>query len=91
MKMMLKLNQAEIKNNIPYMLIVETRYGCRWNTTKRKKMWTSEFTESERKLLSSWMPKFHRWCFVSGAPEEIIISLKTYSLLQRFGNFCMML
>lgn len=91
MRTMIKLNREEIQNNIPYTLIVETRYGRRWNTGKRKRLWTREFSESERKLLSSWTSKFHRWCFISGAPEEIIMSLTTYTLLQRFGNFCAMI
>ena len=90
MKLMLKLEREDIER-LTYALLCETRYGSRWNTTKRKRKWVSEFTEAERKAASRIFAQCHTWYLVKGIPDEIHMSMSTYGLWERLANFCMSL
>ena len=48
-KQMMKLTVEEVRANIPYDLICMVRYGCTWNTGRRRRAWQLDFTEDEKK------------------------------------------
>lgn len=84
---MLRLDREEIER-LPYAVICEARYGARWDTGRRKRMWTQEFTESERKKATEIFRQAHRFYLVSGCPDELVMSPSTLSLWRRLGDFC---
>lgn len=87
MKLEVVLSREEIAR-LPYALICETRYGARWNTTSRKRRWTAEFTEAERKAATRIFTQCHTWYLVKGIPDEIKMSLSTYQLWNKLAGFC---
>ena len=88
MKLELVLSKADIERQLPYALICETRYGSRWNTLQRKRRWTSEFTEVERKAASRIFAQCHTWYLVKGTPDEVKMSMSTYGLWEKLAGFC---
>lgn len=52
MKHFMVLTHDEIQNNIPYALVCETMYGCRWNNGSRIRKFANEFTREEQKAIS---------------------------------------
>jgi len=87
-KMMLVLSADEVHQNIAYSLICMTRYGSSWGTMKRKRRWAEEFSENERKTASKLFREAHCWTCGKGVPDEVTMSLNTYSLWQKLGAFC---
>ncbi|MBQ4447476.1 MAG: hypothetical protein II897_04195 [Clostridia bacterium] len=88
MKMMIVLTGDEIKERIAYPLICETRYGSRWDTQRRKRRWTQQFSEKERDKASKLFKLAHKWYLVSGVPEEVTMSIDTLALWQKLEGFC---
>jgi len=88
MKMMVVFNRKEIQERIPYAMICETRYGSKWETTKRKRRWAQEFTQSERDMASKLFSLSHVWYLTKGVPDEQIMSFKTLELWERIAAFC---
>lgn len=71
-------------------IIVET-----WNRVvnprercgSKYRKWLAEFSVAEREALGTWHTKMYGWEIRSGLPLEIVMSLSTYSLLERAANF----
>lgn len=92
MKLDIILTRSEVNERIPYALICQTRYGSRWNTMKRKRIWAEMFTEAERNAANSRLfMQAHRWHLSKGVPEEVRMCTSTYLLWQKLGEFCAML
>lgn len=95
MKLDLIFSPSELRKHIPYALVCETRYGCRWNTMKRKRLWKEMFTDAERSKISGYMfLQAHRWHLGNGGyrgPQDVRMSTSTYLLWQKLGEFCAML
>ena len=87
MRIMLSLDRDDLAK-FPYALLCETRFGSRWGTTKRRRLWVERFTESERKAASKIFAQCHSWYLVKGLPDEIVMSAKTYDLWNRLADFC---
>ena len=85
---MVKLSHDEVNTNIPYAMICETRYGGHWNTTKRRKRWSEEFTEAERRKACPMFKQAHLWYLVRGVPDEVVMSAETLVFWKRLGDFC---
>ena len=48
-KLYVSLTPEEVRASIPYDLICMVRYGCTWNTGRRRRAWQLDFTEDEKK------------------------------------------
>lgn len=87
-KMMLVLSREEIQTSINYPLICETMCGARWDTSRRRRRWLEEFTESERIACSKLKTQAHSWYLKTGVPDEVTMSLRTMDLWKRLESFC---
>jgi hypothetical protein len=70
---------------VAYPVIVES-----WDKKKsfsRNRRWLTEFTDQERKLISSYYARFYKWHLISGGPKKVSCRLSTISVLQRAVNF----
>ena len=88
MKMMIVLNHDEVQRDIPYAVVCETRYGSRWNTMKRRRLWAQMFTEAERKAAHELFQMALLWYLDMGVPNEVKMTIGTYKLWGRLGEFC---
>ncbi len=88
MRALLVFDRDEIEKVIPYKMICETRYGAFWETSRRRRLWTQLFTESERKAASKLFKQAHRWHLVRGLPNEHRMSPSTYRLWCKLAEFC---
>lgn len=88
MKMYLALTRDEIQRKIPYGVICETRYGCRWDTGRRRRAWMEQFTKEERAVASRLFRKAHEWTLTRGVPDEVKMTTKTFALWLKLGAFC---
>ena len=91
MRMMLVLNQDEIREQIPYQMICFARYGSSWNTMRRKRAWKEQFSEQEREASDRLFRMAYRWTLTTGVPDEQTMSLNTLRLWQKLGDFCGMI
>ena len=87
-KLMIVLSREEVQKDIDYPVICETREGSRWDTMIRRRRWKEEFTDSERESCTRLFRFAHAWYLKTGVPEEVTMSLNTYSLWQRLAVFC---
>ena len=87
MKYLLHLDRDDCER-LPYAVICEARYSARWDTGRRKRLWSQEFTESERKKAADIFKKARRYYLVSGCPDELIMAPSTLALWRRLGDFC---
>lgn len=87
-RMMLVLTREEIQTSINYPLICETMCGARWDTRTRRKLWADAFTESERRACLKLKTQAYSWYLKTGVPDEVTMSLSTFSLWQRLAIFC---
>ena len=78
----------EIQKKIPYGLICETSEGSAWRTGRRRRRWLLEFTASEREACTRLFRQAHSWYLTKGVPDEVMMSVKTYGLWQKLGDFC---
>lgn len=87
-KIMIAFTADDIRQKLPYMIIAETRFGARWNTMHRRRRWSQEFTESERNAARAIFSKAYSYALTKGVPDSVTMTMNTYSLWQRLGNFC---
>ena len=86
--MFFEFDHDEIQNTIPYAMICETRFGSVWNTTKRRRRWSAEFTEAERDLAGKLFMQAYRWYVITGVPDKVKMKSTTYDLWNRLTAFC---
>lgn len=87
-RMYLEMERDEIEEKLPYGVICEAKGGSRWNTMRRRRRWTKEFSEKEREAASEIFRKAHSWMLVKGTPDKVRMTLSTYGLWQKLGEFC---
>ena len=87
-KLEIVFDYEEVHKNIPYSLICMTRESSVWGTMRRKRRWAAEFTEEERETAYRLFEQARRWTLVKGVPDTVRMSVKTYELWQKLGNFC---
>ena len=87
-RLMIVLERDEIQEQLPYSLICMTREGSVWNTMHRKRRWKFEFTDSEKEAATKIFRQARSWTLVTGVPDEVTMSTKTYQLWQKLGSFC---
>lgn len=85
---MLKLTAEEVHANIPYSLICMTRYGSSWDTGRCRRAWLLDFTEGERNSARRLFRISHNWTVGKGVPATVHMSLETFYLWQKLGEFC---
>lgn len=88
MKIMVELTRDEIYARIPYALICETRYGARWDTSRRRRRWAEEFTEKEKAASTRLFSLAHQWYLVKGVPDTVVMTTKMLALWEKLGAFC---
>lgn len=84
------LTNDEVKENIPYAMICETRYSTSWNTMRRKRMWKMDFTEDEREKAEKMFKQAYSW-YTKGITETIRMDIATYRLWNKIARFCGMI
>ena len=87
-RMYLEMERDEIEEKLPYGVICEAKGGSLWNTMRRRRRWTKEFSEKEREAASEIFRKAHSWMLVKGTPDKVRMTLSTYGLWQKLGEFC---
>lgn len=87
-KLMMILTSQEVHESIPYSLICMTRYGAHWDTMRRKRRWKMEFTEAERGSAQKLFSRSHDWLLGRGVPDEVRMTIVTFELWQKLGDFC---
>jgi hypothetical protein len=68
-----------------WAVIVET-----WehkNYGRGKRLYLQTFTDAERKTISAYHGRLWNWTMRRGFPDEVIMSLATYELMNRAANF----
>lgn len=88
MEMMLVLSREEVRQQIPYAVICETREGSAWNTGRRRRLWVDMFTRTERDAAARLFKMAHRWYLTTGVPDKVTMALSTMRLWQKLGEFC---
>lgn len=89
-KLLMVMSHDEVQRNIPYGLVCETRNSVRWNTGRRR-AWEKTFSESERKAASKLFRQANTWTLVRGVPKMVRMSVGTFTLWQKLGEFCAVL
>lgn len=82
------LTRDEINDKIPYAMICEMRYGSSWDTGRRRRAWTQDFSESERRAADALFKQAHSWYLVKGVPDEVKMKGSTFALWMKLGEFC---
>ena len=82
------LSRDEVNSQIPYAIICMTRYGSHWDTGKRRRRWTEEFSESERDAAYRLFSLAHKWLLTTGVPDQVRMHHSTYALWLKLGDFC---
>ena len=81
------LSIEEVKENIPYQMICETRYSAAWNTMRRKRFWKKDFSETEREKAEKMFKQAHSWC-IKGVTETVRMDFPTYRLWKKIIRLC---
>ena len=84
----LVLTSEEVHGNIPYAMVCMTRFGAYWNTMRRKRRWKAEFTEQERTAATRLFNQSHRWLLTTGVPDTVRMTVQTFALWMKLGEFC---
>lgn len=84
----LTLSSDEVHEKIPYALVCMTRYGAHWDTGRRKRLWDENFSEAEKKAATRLFNQSHRWTLTTGVPETVKMSVATFALWMKLGDFC---
>lgn len=87
-KQMIKLTAEEVHGTIPYSLICMTRYGSSWDTGRRRRAWAADFSESEKKSARKLFRRSYDWTVGSGVPDIVRMTVSTFMLWQKLGEFC---
>ena len=85
---LLVFDHSEAQRKIPYQMVCEGRNSARWNTMRRRRRWSAEFTETERKAASRLFKQACRWTLVRGVPAQVRMTPATYDLWCKLGDFC---
>ena len=88
MRVYLSFDHDEIQKELPYEIIGETVSRGIWETRKRKRRWSAEFTEQERESCYNIISLAKKWLLRTGCPEEIKMTMTTYALWLKLANFC---
>ena len=91
MKLFISFDHDEIQREIPYEIIAETASRSVWDTGKRRRMWSNEFTEREKETCYRIIVQAKNWYLRTGVPEEVKMSIATYNMWFRLANFCALL
>lgn len=86
-KLQLALTEDEAEKNLMCGLLCQTRYGARWQTGKRRRLWEQQFTEDERKQAEIIFAACRRWFLKSGS-APVTLDIKIYDLWMRLIAFC---
>lgn len=70
---------------VDYPVIVEAWH--KRNVGRHRRRWLAAFTPAERKKISLYHGRFHRWYLVSGTPNSVQIRFQTIALLRRAVQF----
>ena len=81
-------SRDEVEREIPFRVIVETRYGSIWDTYRRKRRWVQEFTPQEREKARKIFMRAHGWYLGKGIPDTVRMSVETYRFWNKLGDFC---
>ena len=87
-RILLELNEDEIRRDLAYALICETRETSVWNTMRRKRAWLETFSEKEREKCTKIFNQAHSWYLIKGVPDSIVMSTSTYALWKKLEWFC---
>lgn len=82
------LSHDEVNQKIPYALICDVRYGSRWNTGKNKREYEKSFTVEEREEAEKIFRQAYKWHITSGVPDNVTMSMRTFALWLKLGEFC---
>ena len=82
------MNGDEIRENIPYPVIAETMSCSRWNTGKRKRMMSEQFTDVEINAIYRIHKQARQWYLVKGVPDELKITPHILVLWHKLASFC---
>ena len=84
----LVLTSEEVNARIPYALVCMTRFGAHWETSRRRRRWLEEFTEQERTAATRLFNQSHRWLLTTGVPDTVRMTVQTFALWMKLGEFC---
>lgn len=87
-KLYVSLTPEEVRASIPYDLICMVRYGCTWNTGRRRRAWQLDFTEDEKKAAGRLFRQSFEWTCGRGLPCTIRMTMNTFNLWRKLGEFC---
>lgn len=87
MDVVMRLNGEEIKQLLPYLIIAETTSRSVWNTGRRERKMSMEFTPMEHNDIATIIQTARRWAG-HGAPQEVIMESRMIILWKRLGKFC---
>ena len=87
-KLYVSLTAEEVHANIPYSLICMTRYGSAWDTGRRRRAWLADFSKSEREAAGRMFRTAYGWTVGRGVPSTVRMTVKTFNLWQKLGDFC---
>ena len=87
-RVMLVLTHDEVECSIAYRFICETMLGSAWSTSRRRRRWSSEFSEAERKAFLRLRDQATKWYLRTGVPDEVTMTVETLGLWQRLEAFC---
>jgi len=82
------MSRDEVIENVPYQIVCSTRYGCMWDTYRRRRRWEAEFNVYERELAEKLFKQSHIWFVSRGIPENVRMNIATYTLWHRLARFC---
>lgn len=88
MNVMLTFSHDEIVKNFPYALICETRYGSKWDTGKRRRLFNETFSVDEYSRCRKIFRLAHSWTLTKGVPKEVKMTVGTYNTWKKLGEFC---
>lgn len=82
------MSNYEVHAIIPYALVCMTRYGAHWDTGRRRRLWDQSFSDAEKKAATRLFNLSHRWTLTTGVPETVKMSVNTFLLWKKLGDFC---
>lgn len=84
----LVLNRDEINQQIPYALVCEIMGSARWSTTRRIRLMSEQFTDTERDAISRIYHQARIWYLIKGVPDELRITPHILELWYKLAAFC---
>lgn len=87
-RIMLTLDQDEVLEKIPYMLICETYCRDLFRTGKAKRLRADYFTADEWDRCLELCRMAYKWALRTGVPEKVVMSARTLALWIKLGEYC---